>query len=62
MPITPKMLSPVARYLIGLALLFGASTWMAGTQVAAAVVGSFVAGYLIEFHLVRSILSFLRGS
>lgn len=51
----------VARNLFGLACLFGAATWMADVRIAAAVVASFIAGYMNEFHVVRSTIALLRG-
>jgi hypothetical protein len=34
---------------------------MADVRIAAAVVASFIAGYINEFHLVRSAIALLRG-
>lgn len=51
----------ITRNLFGLVCLFGAATWMADTRIAAAVVASFVAGYMNEFYVVRSAIALLRG-
>ena len=52
----------IARTVIGLVCLFAAATWMANARIAAAVVASFVAGYLNEFYIVRSVISLARGA
>lgn len=51
----------IARNVLGLVCLFAAATWMANARIAAAVVVSFVAGYLNEFYIVRSVISLARG-
>lgn len=52
----------IARNVIGLVWLFAAATWVANARIAAAVVASFVAGYLNEFYIVRSVISLAHGA
>lgn len=51
----------VARYAFGVACLFAAATWIADTRIAAAVTVSFVAGYLNQFYVVRSLITLSKG-
>jgi len=52
----------IARYFVGLVCLFAAAMWMADVRVALAVVASFVAGYVNQFYVIRSMIALARGS
>ncbi len=60
--ISRHKLRTVARNVFAIACLFAAATWMADVRIAAVVTASFIAGYLNEFYVVRSLISLAKGT
>jgi hypothetical protein len=49
------------RITTGLAVIFALIAWRSNVRIAVLTTGSFVAGYLLEFYLVRALAALVNG-